>query len=267
MCVNVAIVADVQTGHEAALWPPDYVLANNTSINISPAQEVLLEYWHDFWTQPDVKDAEYVIHLAEPIEGNNKKNYGRSLVTPDLDEQTGAHVHLIKPYLKDKKIFLVKGSRYHSALETDVEKTIADRLTQEGFIAEYCGDIANLKIGKTGHIIWATHKGGDAMLYRSTMLDRNSLYFSAIKSKLKEDMDVIIYGHHHMFFRVDTPSRINLIAPTWKFWHPIKGAAKFPYTQPTIGGLCLHLKPNRGSIHIEKHFYPLQHIYSALRNV
>jgi len=258
----MAIVSDVQVGHEAALWPENFTYNKGMVANLSPAQEVLLQYWRDFWTCEDVRNAETVLDLGEAIEGKNKKGYGRALVTANIDVQCDAYKILLRPYVAGKKYFNLRASDYHDSEDTDIEKGIADALD-----GTYCEYIFNGKIQETGHIVWATHKGGEAMLYRSTMLDRNSLYFSAIKSKLHEDPDIIIYGHHHKHFRVDTETRINLIAPTWKFWHPIKDAAKFPYTQPTIGGLILKFPKNRGQIEVVKKFYPLQHIYSALREV
>jgi calcineurin-like phosphoesterase family protein len=261
MCL-VAVVADVQVGHEAALWPKGFVLNKGNQYKLANHQKILLQYWKDYWTSPEVRDAEYVIDLGECIEGNNRKENGRALLTPNIDIQCDAYVELIRKYVAGKKIFGVTASGYHDSTDTDTAKRIQEELN-----GTYCGVIANLKIKKTGHVIWATHKGGDAMLYRSTMLDRNSLYFSAIKGRLEEDPDLILYGHHHKHFRVDTETRINLIAPTWKLWHPIKGAAKFPYTQPTLGGIVLKLPNKRKQIEVVKKFYPLEHLYSALREI
>jgi len=262
----VAVIADIHIGHRAAMWPDNYTDCEGKHIPPSKPQKILNDYWKDYWTSKEAKDAEYVLNLAESLEGNNRKEYGRSLVEADLDLQANAFVFAIKDYIKGKRYIGLTGSGYHGSLDSKVETGIANQLEKEGIQAECFGDIANLKF-KSGHVIWATHKGGEAMLYRSTMLDRNSLYFSAIKSKLQEDPDVLLYGHHHKYFRVDTESRINVMAPTFKFWHPIKGASKFPYTQPTIGGLFFKLPNNRGNIEVVRKFYKLEHLYSALRKV
>ena len=262
----VACIADVHIGHRAAMWPDNYTDIEGKKVQPSKPQQLLNQYWHDYWTCEDARNAEYVINLAESIEGSNRKEYSRGLTEPDMDLQSLAFVYAIEKYIQGKRYIGLTGSGYHGSLDTTVESGIATLLKDKGIKAECFGDIANLKF-KTGHVIWATHKGGDAMLYRSTMLDRNSLYFSAIKSKLQEDPDVMLYGHHHKYFRVDTESRINVMAPTWKFWHPIKGAAKFAYTQPTIGGLFLKLPPNKGEIQVVKKKYPLEHLYSALKRV
>jgi predicted phosphodiesterase len=263
----IAIVSDVQVGHEAALWPENFPINKGMTYNLAPHQKILLEYWKDYWTSREVKQAEVVIDLGEEIEGKNKKGYGRSLVTANIDVQGNAYVQLIKNYIRGKKFFNLRASNYHDSDDTDIELNIVNQLKGLNIDATYCEYIFNAKIKETGHVLWATHKGGDNMIYKSTMLDRNSLYFSAIKSKLHEDPDIILYGHTHQHFRVDTATRINLIAPTWKFWHPIKDASRFPYTQPTIGGIVLKFPKNRGQIEVIKKFYPLEHIYSAIREV
>ena len=258
----MAIVADVQVGHQAAIWPDNFEFGKGIQIKLAKHQKVLLQYWTDFWTSPEVKDSDTVLNLAESIEGSNRKEGGANLITPLIDVQCDAFCELLKPYIQGKTYLGLKGSGYHDSMDTEAELRIANTLG-----GQYKGDIANLKIKGTGHVLWATHKAGNAMMYRSTMLDRNSLYFSAIKSRLGEDPDIIVYGHHHKHFRVDTETRINLIAPSWKFWHPIKGAAQFPYTQPTIGGLVIKFPDNRGQIEVVKKFYKLEHIYSALAEV
>ncbi len=264
--VAMAIVADVQVGHEAALWPENFQINKKTPILIpTNPQKILLEYWKDFWTHRETKEADIVLNMAESIEGNNRKEYGRSLVDSDLGHQEAAFINLLKPYICGRKYIGLDGSAYHTSLDYNVEENIAKKLG--GSEKAFAGAILNAKLKKTGHFVFATHKGGNAMLYRSTMLDRNSLYFSAIKTKLGEDPDIILYAHHHKCFRVDTESRINIIAPSWKFYHPIKGADRFAYQQPTIGGLIIKFPKNRGQIEIVKKFYPLVHIYSALRDL
>lgn len=258
---SMAIVSDVQVGHLAAPWPENFVF-DGIEIKLAKHQEVIAQYWKDYWTSPEVEECDIILNLAESIEGKNKKEYGRSLITPNIDTQCAAFVALLGPHIKGRKYIGLRGSGYHTSEDTDAEQHIAQM-----FNGDFSGDIANLKMNGTGHVVWATHKAGDAMMYRSTMLDRNSLYFSAIKSRISEDPDIIVYGHHHKHFRVDTETRINLIAPCWKFWHPIKGAAKFAYTQPTIGGLVIQFPANRGQIHVIKKFYPLENIYSALKVV
>lgn len=258
---SMAIVSDVQVGHVAALWP-EYFKFDGIEIKLSRHQEILFQYWRDFWTSPEVTESDTILNLAESIEGKNKKEFGRSLVTPNIDTQCAAFVELLNPYVGGRRYIGLRGSGYHTSEDTDAEQHIAEMLG-----GEFSGDIANLKIHGTDHVLWATHKAGNAMMYRSTMLDRNSLYFSAIERRLTDHPDIILYGHHHKHFRVDTETRINLIAPCWKFWHPIKDASKFAYTQPTVGGLVIQFPVNRGQIHVVKKFYPLENIYAALREV
>jgi len=99
----IAIVADAQVGHQAALWPDGY-----KNHSLTPAQKVLMSYWKDYWTSKDVKNAEYVINLAESIEGNNRKEAGRSLVDVNLNHQKDAFVELLKPYIRARNTLDLK---------------------------------------------------------------------------------------------------------------------------------------------------------------
>jgi hypothetical protein len=259
MC-EIAVIADMMVGHEAAIWPLKFNLKKGSEILASSHQKVLLQYWRDFWN--NARNCEYVINLAESIEGKNKKEHGRNLMTPDIDLQCDAAESLLRPYIREKQYFSVKGSDYHDSEDTNVEERIAKNLG-----GTYCEDILNLRIKKTGHVIWGTHSPGNAMLYRITQLDRFSLYMSAIKSKLEADPDIVLFGHQHKHFGIETDSRIVRIVPCWKFWHPIKSAARYPFSQPSIGGLILRLPKNKKQIQVDKYIYPLIHVYDALREV
>jgi len=253
----IAAIGDIHVGHPAAVWPKEHVTSQDVTIKASKAQRVVLDYWRDFWTQPDAKDAEYVLNLDESVEGYNKKEHGHDIMVTDLNEQMDAFVSLLKPYIQGKKYVGLDGSRYHGSEDTSVARAICHRLG-----GEYGGAILNWEVKGTGRIIHATHKASGAMLYKATALDRRSLYMSAAKSKIGIDPDIMISAHIHQYFRVDTMTRINLTCPCWKFWHPIKTAESYPFSQPSIGGLIL--KVSKKHVEVDKYLYPLEHIYDAL---
>lgn len=257
---EIAAMGDIHVGHPAAVWPDSYVTKRDIIIKASPTQQVMLGYWNDFWKN-HAKNADYVINLAESIEGYNRKENARDLVTANLDEQCGAFVQLIKPYIKGRKYLSVSGSQYHGSRDMDVEAYIAGILG-----GQFLGTIANLELKGTGKLIQVSHKAGSAMLYKVTMLARKSLYMSAIKNKLKFDPDLMMWAHDHQYFMMGTPTRTLVMLPSWKFWHPIKDASKYEYTQPTIGGVIIKI-PKKGAIQVEPWTYPLEHIYDAVREV
>ena len=253
----IIVISDIHAGHPAAIWPKQFKTEKGIAILPNKPQEVLLEYWKDFFTQSDAKSAEYLLNLDESIEGYNKKEHGHDIMISDLNEQIKAFNQLLTPYMAGKKYVCVDGSRYHGSEDTSVAQVIC-----KGFKGTYFGAMANWEVKGTGRIIHATHKASGAMLYKATALDRRSLYMSAAKSKVGMDPDIMISGHIHQYFRVDTMTRINVTCPCWKFWHPIKTAETYPFSQPSIGGVII--KVSKKFVEVDKYLYPLEHVYDAL---
>ncbi len=66
--IDLAVgIADIHIGHPAAPWPDNYQTSEGNHIKPNAAQEILGNYWVDFWNQPEVKDAEYLFNLEESI--------------------------------------------------------------------------------------------------------------------------------------------------------------------------------------------------------
>lgn len=262
--MRIILISDCHVGHRAAPWPAEFTVPETGhKICASPEQLVLLEYLEDFFSQPEAQDAEMVINLAESIEGPSPKDEGRDLMTPEVDYQIDAWMQLFGPLIGGRDYYSVYGSQYHDTNNLYSEDIIARRL--EG---TFCGQIADLKIREHDKILNIAHSPGNALIYRSTQLDRQSLFFDAIEgpyshNKIDYHIDAILRGHVHHYDMVDNESRVVLTAPTWKFWHPIRKfqAGKYPRTQPTIGGLVLEVGK---SISVKKFFYPLVKIYDRL---
>jgi calcineurin-like phosphoesterase family protein len=254
-----AFISDLHGGHPGAIWPDNFQTVKGNPILPNKYQYRLLEHWEDFWSDPDVKDAEYIVEMEESIEGYNRKRHGMDIMISDLNEQLRAMAFLLIPKISGRTVLVAKGNDYHGSQDTNVAETFARMIG-----GHYFGDMMYWNPKGTDKTIMLTHAPGDPMIYKSTILDRNSLFLSAIKTKLSKDPDAVIYGHLHQYFRFDTPSRINAICPCWKFWHPIKSAAKFPYTQPTIGGLIMKIPSYKGKIELRLKDYPLEHIYDAV---
>lgn len=255
-----AVISDIHVGHPGAVWPDNFQTKEGNAILPNKYQKILLQYWDDFWAA--AKDADYVLDLEECIEGYSPKEHGKSIMTADLETQLDAAQALIEPHVTGRTFLNVRGSKYHGSEDLEVARILADRLN-----GHYFGDMAMWNPKGTDKTIMMTHVPGNPLIYKSTILDRNSLFMSAIKTKMVKDPDMMLYGHLHQYFRFDTATRINVMSPCWKFWHPIKNASKFPYTQPTIGGLILKIPDYKGRIEVDLKHYPLEHICDAVREV
>lgn len=261
---SIAVISDIHIGHRAALWPESYDIGEGIIVSSSPEQAILREYWEDYWSRSEVNSADYIFNLAESIEGNNRKSIGRNLTTPHIDTQMEAFISLIKPHIHGRKYICVEGSLYHDSLDTNVEQIIAERLG-----GTFKGQVANMEIADTGKIVNIAHDPGNAMVYMSTMLDRQSLFADAVEgpwshNKFDYHVDVMVRAHAHKFRLVQDESRLIYINPTWKFWHPIRafGAKNYHRSQPVIGGTVLQI--SRRSVHVIPITYPLVHIYDAI---
>lgn len=253
----IIALSDIHVGHPAAVWPKGFTTKRGNPIEPNKAQLVMLQYWEDFFSQPDAKSADYILSLDECIEGYNKKEHGHDIMISDLNEQIGALSMLLKPHIKGRKYLGLNGSKYHGSEDMSIAEIIC-----KNFKGTYFGQVVNWEVKGTGRIIHATHKASGAMLYKATALDRRSLYMSAAKSKIGIDPDIMISGHIHQYFRVDTMTRINITCPCWKFWHPIKTAESYPFSQPSIGAVII--KVSKKFCEVDKYLYPLEHIYDAL---
>ncbi len=257
----ITVLSDIHCGHVCAPWPDGFETGKGNVIKPNKVQQILGEYWTDFWNLFEVKESEYIVNLEESVEGYSPKEHGiEDVTTVALEEQKRAFTALIQPHLKGKTYLCVEGSKYHGSQDTNMARSIMEGLECR---KHYFGSLGNWKHKPSGKHILLTHKISGAMMYKVTALDRWSLYLSAIKSKIQMDPDVVLTGHHHQFFAEMTPSRLLVQCPSWKLWHPIKDAARYPYSQPTIGGITLSID-DKDNINVQRHFYPIKHLYDAL---
>lgn len=256
----IVVLADIHVGHVAALWPKDFATKKGNVLKRNRVQEVLGNYWEDFWSQPEVRKAEYVLNLAESIEGYSPREHGvEDIMTTSLAEQIRAFRQLLEPKIRGKIYISVEGSRYHGSRDNRIERLITQEL--KGGQREYLGYIGNWIHKPTGKRFLLTHKLGTPVQYKVALMDKWSLYLSAIKSKIKTDFDAVVSAHHHQFFGELTPTRTIIMCPSWKNWHTIKDASRYPYSQPTIGGLVLCI--DKKDISLRRYFYPLEHLEDA----
>jgi hypothetical protein len=262
--ITIAVIADAHAGHPAAIWPSYFKTPKGNTIRANRAQGVLLEYWKDFWGLDQIRSAKYVLNLAESVEGYNKKEHGDQILTSNLDWQALAFTELLGPYISGKKYLGVYGSKYHDSEDLLIEKAIASE-----FKGDFYEMIAQFQVG--GRIIFAAHDMTDALLYKSTGLDRNSLFTDAIEgpwdhNKVSHHIDIVASGHCHQFFLNQNESRITFISPCWKFWHPIRkyGAKKWAKIQPSIGGCWIEIDPDEKTCAVKVKTYPIKHVYDRL---
>jgi hypothetical protein len=256
----------MHVGHRVGLWPEALELSDGVVITPSNAQLQLLEYWKDFWAG-DAAEADTVALLGDLTEGKNRLEGGAGLMVSEMDPQKDAAVKLLKPYTKGKRVISVIGSKYHSSSDSETDTAVVNDLNGTDY-----GVIKNLRVKGPDRIVNISHVAGDALIYKSTQIDRDSLFFDAIEgsfdySKLNFHVDLYIRGHWHWYLHMENESRHLVLVPCWKFWHPFrrKGGKNYAKTQPTIGAVVVDI--GRDHILVKKHTYPLINVYDALEEV
>lgn len=129
---EIVAISDIHVGHPAAIWPKSFTTTQGNIIMPNKAQQVMLDYWKDFFSQPAVKGAEYVLNLDESIEGYNRKEHGKDIMISVLGEQERAFVELLKPHINGKKYVCVDGSGYHGSEDTSVAERICREFVPYG---------------------------------------------------------------------------------------------------------------------------------------
>lgn len=259
----ITCIGDVHVGHPAAVWPKGYETDKGNPIGQNKAQEKLWQYWTEFWNHPLVRESEYVINLAECIEGPNRKEIGRGLMG-DVSVQKDAFVKLMAPHIKGRHYIQLVGSDYHGLQGYSIEQDICAglQIAEPSAKITFGGHIMRWKHKPSGKYFILTHKLSNALQYKVTALDKWSLYVSAIKSKIG-DPDCIIGAHHHQYFAEKTPSRLIVQLPSFKCWHPIKDASRYPFTQPTIGGVVIRIEDD-GYVGDRLIKFPTEHLFDAV---
>ena len=86
------------------------------------------EHWQ--WAKDQLVQKPYLICInGEPIDGDNYKENGNALWTPDVNEQIEDFIKLLSIYPKPQHITMTRGSGYHVRKgATNFEDTVAARL-------------------------------------------------------------------------------------------------------------------------------------------
>lgn len=248
---QIAVISDTHTGSDVALWPEGFMF-NQRHIPAGDKQGVFNKYWDEFTDRAGCCDT--VFHLADACEGLAKKEGGTGLMISNLNAQIQAHLELIRPLCKKKKVLVWGGSRYHESFDYEIHNAIADDVQ-----GRYMGVVSNLNVsGKKFHV---KHAGMGGMQYRGAGLDKTNMNALMAAGAGKVDMhDLTIEGHFHYYQRLDTANGAVLRVPCWKAWEPSRFFAK-PYhrMQPDIGG-CIVRIDTYDKIDIEPIIFPLPHI-------
>lgn len=215
---TVVFVSDIQDGSNLSICSPSPKFhqsppAPPTTYQPNKVQKALFKAWSDVtkaWKNPDI-----LVINGEPIEGQQHKNMGNEVWTPDLNDQLDDAQILIEMF-GAKKIYTTRGSDYHVSLRgVPLEETFGKMIGAQkvgGYYAPY--EIFLEEEGVTFNI--AHHVGYNQEFYRSTALTREMALMKLNASHKPADADIIIRSHVHYFWYVGSTSHLTMTTPCWK---------------------------------------------------
>ncbi len=250
MSVKAAVLSDLHVGSPWAVWPPNFTRRSKVTYTASPEQLILLDYWEDFWGK--AKDVTKIFLLGDLCQGMDRVGGGRLTITPSLHAQAEAAASLLSPHCKGRDTYVVSGSRYHSSIDMELDRYVSDLIG-----AKFCGVLKHGRIRGTDVVVQFAHGTAQAVIYRASMLDRESLFLDAkIGANKLPFVDLWMRGHSHYFNLLRTASpRTLFTVPCWQLWTPWLGnTAIYGRRVPDLGGVILEIEGK--DIHVIECLYP-----------
>lgn len=266
---SIAFFSDIHVGSVYAPWPDSPVYSpqkGNLSKSMNPGQRQLLKNWKEAMGVCNEFAVDTVCFLGDTIQGCNPKEGGRDCVTPDMEIQKDATEILLEDLVRDRIIHVLSGTLYHESIDSRIHKDLNTRFQKYAKASTYHGPIANLKLKGTGKTINLAHKSTNAMIYTSTIMDRERIFLKMAEADGRlPRINYQFRGHLHIYYHLDTPSMHLIQNPGWMSWFPYKDSAGlYGKTQPDIGFVLLLIdKQDRSYI---MHFlYECPHIIDFVK--
>ena len=267
---SILFISDIHEGSVFAPCSPKPKTKGSTW-NPTPLQKKLYSFWK--WVKQDLVQQPYLICInGEPIEGDNYKENGNALWTPDINEQIDDFVELLKIY-NPKHITMTRGSGYHVRKgATNFEDTVAKLLGVKPYISvkevdKYrtwdqnrnsrviIDDI--LTFGVNGVIFNVAHHIGYNRAYHNKSQAITAMLASLefMRGKYWESKnfpDVVARAHVHYFVEVRFARIRAFTQPTFKFSGDRYFTDKGVPEPPSIGAVEVIVESN-GHIQVEPH--------------
>jgi hypothetical protein len=249
----LGLISDVHIGCPAAPWPEEvYTRKEERLIPPSEKQRIINKHFDSFCDDLDDYHVDTIVLLGDLIHGNNRKEWGRETMTPDLNVQQDACIQFLGRATKDRTVVGVSGTGYHNSLDILTERRVIQNLG--GTYLEY---LANFPVKGTGHIAQILHGASGAVIYREMAMARESLFLDAAEGsgKIPFHISLRITGHWHYFSVLRTENRTLIQLPGWTDWTPWVGALKtYGKMLPHIGGVILLIDDKDRLIIIDRLF-------------
>lgn len=250
---NVVVIGDTHCGSLAAIMPKHFRLANGAMQEQSLEQEMLWNWWLEFWSfvRRVTNGEPYVlIHNGDIIDGAHHSCV--QLVTNNISYQRKMAIQLLKPQVEKAVAFYsIAGTAAHAGQSNADEESVAEQL---GSVPDekgrFCRQDLWIEMGKD-LVQFAHHIGTtSSQAYKSSPAMRlmASMYGAAGEWGFKPPT-IMIRSHAHDYVEVKRPNCRVIVCPAWQLksdWMWGKDTASLPI----IGGLVI--KQGEEGIHIRE---------------
>lgn len=188
---TVVIVSDFHCGHVVGLTPPDYQSASGSLAKFGEMQKAVWDFYSG-WLKK-LQPIHLLIKNGDAIEGKGERSGGTELIEPDRTEQVQMSIKCIEQ-AKAKNIVMTYGTPYHTGVNEDFERSIADAVGAKIGSHEW--------IDINGVIFDCKHKIGSSVIPhgRHTAIARDRLWNQLWSIDAQQPLaDVIIRSHVHYY--------------------------------------------------------------------
>jgi predicted phosphodiesterase len=241
---RILLLSDLHVGSKWALWPPGFTSPNARSdmtdeIPQNAVNAAIWAHWKKMLAYLKKERPDCIILNGDLIEGNQHREYGRGLMTPDIGVQMEACIKVIKT-LPKVPMYFTAGTDYHQLKDgTNVDLAIS-----KTFNADF-GD--ELVVEECGIRLFCRHAIGisnSSWQYMATAPGRDQMLLVLNKSEEKYGpIDVAVFSHRHQFVAPQFRSGIALVTPCWQ-GKTVFAVKKGIVGVPDIGWVMLHISEN-----------------------
>lgn len=254
-------IADMHSGSYYALAGENPIRSKTGSYHPADrnkGQEEIYSRWLNMQEKMEEFQVDTVFLDGDICDGCNPKERGKGEMTTDMDIQLNMAIDLLEPVVENKVVHTFSGSPYHQSIDFSTHNALATRLESVAKSSTYHGVIGNLRMKPSKKVFNVAHKASNAMLYTSTMLDREHIYmkYAEAMGKLPK-IDYVFRAHLHHYRHLDFGFMHVLQIPCWKAWYPIKKSTRlYGRMQPDIGFVIVLIDD-------EEHSFVIEFIWNA----
>lgn len=216
--MKILALGDIHAGSSVAPWP-EVPLPEGATYIPSLQQAWLFSRWREMCEIVNNWNPDIVVVNGDVIDGPNSSE----LVTSRLDYQAAGAVELLAPLCKDRKVYFIRGTAYHTGEVAQFETAIAKELkaVEHPKTKESTWPFLLLDMKEHGVAHFAHHIGFTSnpmyeatALMRSLIVMRSELYGNY--GRAAPDVSMVVRSHRHHALAINKGKLWGVALPSWQ---------------------------------------------------